>query len=109
MVTDALRRRLYDAAARTWGAAEADALMELLPPVGWGDLARQSDVREARSDLRRELAELRTELKGEMADLKADISDLRAEVRTQLPRLVAANIASMLGVAALVAAIVKIG
>jgi hypothetical protein len=94
MVTDAERRRLYDACVRTWGDESAATLMELLPPVGWSDLARQSDLRE-----------LRAELKGDIAELRGEVAELRAEVRSQLPKLITANIASMLGVAGLVAAV----
>lgn len=116
MVTDALRRRLYDAASRTWGPEEAEALMELLPPAGWNDLVRQADLREAVATLRGEMADLRSELRaeivgveGKVAGLKGEIAELRGEIRAQLPRLIAANIGSMLGVAALVAAIMRIG
>ncbi len=105
MVTDALRRRLYDAAARTWGPEEAEALMELLPPAGWNDLVRQADLRGEAAALRGEIAELR----GEFAELRGEFAELRGEIRAQLPRLIAANIGSMLGVAALVAAIMRIG
>jgi hypothetical protein len=57
-----------------------------LPPVGWAELATRGD-----------LEGLRGELKGEMAEL-------RGEVRSLLPKLVAANIGSMIGVAGLVLA-----
>ncbi len=72
-------------------------MMELLPPVGWADVARQSDL----VAIRGEMAELRAELKGEIAEL-------RGEIRAQLPKLIAANIASMIGVAGLVLAAAKL-
>ena len=97
MVSDEDRRELYDALAQRLGQGPAGTLMELLPPLGWADVARQSDL----TALRGEMAELRAELKGE-------ISDLRVEVKSQLPRLYAANIASMIGVAGLVLAAAKL-
>ncbi len=112
MVTDANRRRLYVAASRTWGAEEADVLMELLPPTGWNDVARQSDLREVRAELRGEIAEVRgevAELRGQIGELRGEMGELRGEVRAMLPKLVAANIGSMLAIAALVAAIVRVG
>ena len=75
----------------------ATTMMELPPPVGWGDVARQSDLVAVRG----EIAELRGELKGEIAQL-------RGEIEAQLPRLYAANIASMIGVAGLVLAAGKL-
>jgi len=104
MVSDHDRRHLYDALEQRLGPGAAGTLMELLPPVGWADVARQSDlvaVRGEMGQLRGEMAELR-------ADLKSEIGDLRTEVKAQLPRLVAANIASMMGVAGLVLAAAKL-
>lgn len=93
-------------------------MMELLPPVGWADVARQSDLVEVRgemADVRGEMAEVRGEMaavRGEMAQLRGEltgeIGKLRGEVRAQLPRLYAANIASMIGVAGLVLAAGKL-
>jgi hypothetical protein len=74
--------------------------MELLPPVGWADVARTSDLVAVRG----EMTALRGDVRGEMAELRGEMAELRAEVKAQLPRLVAANIASMMGVAGLVLA-----
>lgn len=71
----------------------AATLMELLPPVGWADVARQSDLVAVRCG---------------MAQLRGEIAELRGEIKAQLPRLYAANIASMLGVAGLVLAAAKL-
>ena len=49
----------------------------------WGDVARQSE-------------------------LKGEIVELRGEIRAQLPKLYAANVASMIGVAGLVPAAAKL-
>ncbi|HTJ76161.1 MAG TPA: hypothetical protein VL337_12455 [Acidimicrobiales bacterium] len=104
MVSDQDRRELYQALEQQLGGGPATTMMELLPPVGWADVARQSDlvaVRGEMAELRGEMAELRAELKGEMAEL-------RGELKTILPKLVAANIASMIGVAGLVLAAAKL-
>lgn len=74
-VTDHERRVLFDRLEAVLGPTEAAVLMELLPPVGWADVAR-----------------------------RGDIAELRGEVHGMFPRLVAANIASMVGVAGLVLA-----
>ena len=97
MVSDQDRRDLYVALERQLGGGPAATMMELLPPVGWADVARQSD-----------LVAIRGEMAGLRADLKGEIAELRGEVRAQFPRLIAANIASMIGVAGLVLAAAKL-
>lgn len=41
---DAKRLRLHHSLQKKIGAAVADDLMEFLPPSGWGDLVRRSDL-----------------------------------------------------------------
>jgi hypothetical protein len=46
MAVDERRRNsLYDALERRIGLEEATTLMELLPPVGWADVATKEDLR----------------------------------------------------------------
>ena len=84
-MSDEDRRDLYEALERRLGQGPAATMMELLPPVGWADLARQSDL---------------TALRGEMAEL-------RAEIRSQVPRLYVANIGMAFATAGLVLAAAK--
>lgn len=51
-VSDAARNRLYNTIRENFGPEDADTMMELLPPVGWSDVARQRDLErvEARLD-----------------------------------------------------------
>ena len=93
MVSDQARRDLYDALERHLGPSEAGTLMELLPPVGWADVARQSDL---------------VAIRGEMAQIRGEIAELRGEVKAQLPRLYVANMAAMGGIAGLVLAAAKL-
>jgi predicted nuclease with TOPRIM domain len=132
MVSDQDRRDLYMALERQLGGGPAATMMELLPPVGWADVARQSDLVALRgemaqlrgaltgevagvqgefAELRGEFAELRgefAELRGEFAELRGESAELRGEVKAQLPKLIAANMASMIGVAGLVLAAAKL-
>jgi hypothetical protein len=112
MVSDQDRRELHQALEQQLGGGPATTMMELLPPVGWADVARQTDLVALRGELKGEMAQLRSELKGEMAELRAElkgeIAELRGEMKTILPKLVAANIGSMIGVAGLVLAAAKL-
>ena len=116
------RRELFDLLEAGIGSRGAELLMTHLPPAGWADVATKADMaithadmttlraeqRGEMAELRGEMAELRAELRGEMAELRTELrgemADLRTEYRAQLPKLIAANIASMLGVAGLVLA-----
>ena len=118
-VTDHIRRRLYSAFTDQYGAELADALMELLPPAGWGDLVRAGDLAVARSELRGEMSELRGEirdlrgeLKSEIASVRTEVAELRVELkgeiaelrdgqRSLLPKLVLAQVATSISVTGL--------
>jgi hypothetical protein len=80
MVSDRDRRELFEALNLGLGEGPATTLMELLPPIGWADVARQSDI----AGLRAEMAQLRTELKGEMAELRTELRGEMAQLSTEL-------------------------
>ncbi len=63
MVSDRDRHDLYVALHDRLGQGPADTMMQLLPPVGWADVARASDLEALRIELRAEMAELRAELR----------------------------------------------
>ena len=94
MVSDQERRDLFEALNLSLGEGPATTLMELLPPVGWADVARQSDVAAVRGEIaqfRGEMAGLGSELRGEMADLKVELrgemADLKVELRGEMVEL----------------------
>jgi hypothetical protein len=97
MPSEAERQHLFVALDESLGSAPAATLMEFLPPVGWGDVARRSDV-EA----------LRVELRGEMAELRAEMVVLRATVDGLVVRQLLANVPLAFGVAGLVLAAAKL-
>lgn len=78
--------------------------MELLPPVGWADVARQSDL----VAIRGEMAELRAGLKGEMAELRGEIAELRADIHGLVPKFLVGTVPIMFGTAGLVLAAAKL-
>jgi hypothetical protein len=118
VVSDQDRRDLYQALERRLGEGPAATMMELLPPVGWGDLVRQGELAEVRGEMagvRGELGEVRGEMarvRGEMAELRAElkneIGELRAELQAQLPRLYVGNMAMAFATAGLVLAAARL-
>jgi chromosome segregation ATPase len=57
----------------------ADAMMELMPAVGYTQLATKADIADSQLLLRTEMAELRAELKTDMAELRSKFADLKGE------------------------------
>ncbi|MGI8983641.1 MAG: hypothetical protein ACR2HM_03770 [Acidimicrobiales bacterium] len=107
MVSDHERRELYDALEGRLGQGPATTMMELLPPVGWADLARQSDL----AALRGEMAQIRGEMgeiRGEMGEIRGEIAKLSARIDGQIPRYIWANVPIVASVAGLVLAAAKL-
>jgi hypothetical protein len=72
-VTDRMRTDLHGCLDGLMGNEMADIMMELLPPVGWGEVVRRQDVAQMRSDLRSEIVGLRVGLKIEIAEVRAEL------------------------------------
>jgi hypothetical protein len=73
-------------------------MLEHLPPVGWGEVARRSDITDLDVALRSEIAHqgdmLRAEmatqgatLRAEMAELRGEMAELRGEVGVSMAEL----------------------
>ena len=70
----------------------ADTLMEHLPPGGWYDIARTSDIDRLRDEfgtLRGDFNALRSELRDDMGSLRGEFNSLRTEVRSDIQALTA--------------------
>ena len=85
---DAKRLRLHHSLRENIGITVADELMEFLPPGGWGDLARRSDLEvvERRLDAKIDGLGARLDaridaLEARIDGLEQQISQLRDEVR----------------------------
>jgi hypothetical protein len=61
-ITDTKRFELQQYLRTHMETDMADTLMDYLPPAGWTDLARTSDIISSQVVLRGEIAELRTEM-----------------------------------------------
>ena len=62
MITDTKRFEFHQYLRQQMGTEMADTLMEHLPPAGWSDLARTSDISELRVEITGGIANLRTEM-----------------------------------------------
>jgi hypothetical protein len=120
-VTETQRLTLRERLTEALGPESAMVLMEALPPVDYDSLATKTDLEAvrvtlearidaSRSELRAEMAELRGDLRSEMAELRGGLrsemaelrGDLRSDIANNLKVTVAANIGSMVGLAALI-------
>ena len=64
-VTDQSRYDLHRKLDTVLGTEEATTLMEHLPPVGWADVARRSDLDNLERSLRAEITLLRSDIVGQ--------------------------------------------
>src|SRR3546814_17256401 len=76
-VTENQRHQIFQYFIEVMGEERAAIMMDLLPPVGWGDIVTRADLHGELALLRGEMAELRAGLSGEMAELRAGVSGER--------------------------------
>ena len=72
-ITEASRFQLRTAIGLILDEEAADTLMELLPPVGWADVATKTDLQHLRDELKGDIQNLRDELNGDMLNLQLTI------------------------------------
>jgi len=83
-VSERRRLDLYERLGETLGREHAEVLMEYLPPVGWGDVARRHDVDALRLEMEAGLAGVRGEVAELRGDVRAEISALRGDLNSGL-------------------------
>ncbi|MFM9131779.1 MAG: hypothetical protein ACKORY_03460, partial [Actinomycetota bacterium] len=80
-VTDLMRTQIRGCLNGLMGEEMSDIMMELLPPVGWGDVVRRQDVSSMHVELRAEVAGVRHELENLGTELQAQIAEARTETK----------------------------
>ena len=99
-VDERRRLQLAEAAKRALGNDEAVTLMELLPPVGWGDVATKQDLQRLEVATKQDLQRLGVATKQDLQRLevatKQDLQRLEVATKQDLQGLAAANRQDML-------------
>jgi len=90
-ITEASRFQLRTAIGQILSEEAADTLMELLPPVGWADVATKTDLQHLRDELKGDINSLRVATKSDLQhlrnELKNDIDSLRNELKGDMLNL----------------------
>ena len=87
VITEAQRFEMHTCLRGLMGEEVANTMMEHLPPSGWSDVARQSDIALVRSDLDRveaalksDIALVRGDLEHAQAAMKSDVEQLQKDI-----------------------------
>ena len=86
-ITEAARHLMHDSFISQHGEEVAAVIMEHLPPLGWSDVARSSDVGAVRFDMDREFLVLRSDMNREFAAVRSDMDREFAAVRSEIATL----------------------
>ncbi len=86
-VTEFERHQIFQWYEAAMGSELASIMMNLVPPVGWGEVATRHDVAALGSGVRGEMAVLRSELRGEMSELRGEMAALGSELRGEMSEL----------------------
>lgn len=90
-ITNEDRYHLQQRATKVLGKKEGATLMEMLPPVGWAEVATKRDLDQLTTHMNLKFAQAneRFELRldGTAADLRGDMAGIRAEFEKSLGRM----------------------
>ena len=77
VITEAQRFEMHTCLRGLMGDEVANTMMEHLPPSGWSDVARQSDIALVRGDLDQAKVVLKSDIALVKAELKSEINLVR--------------------------------
>lgn len=84
VTTEAERFQMHESLIHTHGKEVANIIMEHLPPTGWGDVARRSDVAGLQVLTKKDIDMLRISISGDMEALRMEMQALRLEMRSEM-------------------------
>lgn len=123
-ITQDNRHDMHNVLIDKLGRESATTLMELLPPVGWADVARRSDVESARLATTQDLllmtastsaqfnlvwtefAAVRSEMSAEFAAVRSEMSLGFAEIRVEMYKAFHRNTLMLIGAMTAINAII---
>ena len=85
-ITDEARNRLYNTLREKLGAEDATTMMELLPPVGWADVATKRDLDHLALLTKRDIDSLAVLTKRDIDSLALRVEGLGANLRAEWRR-----------------------
>ena len=93
IVTDEIRSDLHQYLKETMGEQHGNALMALLPPVGWTDIATKQDLALLKQEVATNFATFRGEMREEFATFRGEMrAELHKSLRSVMVFLVGTNI-----------------
>jgi len=106
------RRELFLRLEQALGPESAEALMEMLPPVGWADVAtkRDLDALEERMNLRFDLVDQRFEASEHklMAAFRGELLAQTNAINDQVKTLIYTNVGTVVSIAVLAFGVAKL-
>jgi uncharacterized coiled-coil protein SlyX len=87
--SEARRHDLYTWAQGAMGPENAQTLMELLPPLGWADVARRADVDALHRDVERDLASSRSAMDVRLEAMQQRIARMEERIAGMEERIAA--------------------
>lgn len=114
-VTEKQRHDLFNKLEETLGSDGAATLMDMLPPVGWADVATKHDIAALRQATTQDIVALRHDFErlerriDSLGDVFATKAELHQELRGQTRTFVGWMVTSQATLAAVVAMIVSLG
>ena len=88
ITTEAERFQMHEALIDAHGKEVAAIIMEHLPPTGWGDVARRSDVAGLQVLTKKDIDMLRISMSGDMEalrlEMRGEMQALRLEMRSEM-------------------------
>ena len=87
VISERSRHDLYEAAKRGLGPEAAETLMELMPPVGWAEVATKQDLAALQAATKQDLAMFQAATKQDFVRVGQDIQSLEATTKQAIQNL----------------------